>query len=90
MRELADHPSFSGQSKFRALVADTAAMSGEEKVNAYYQIVGIRNPKEVLEFIYARDNDSDRWSETLAKNAELGPEASSLITRLVRETIRPY
>ena len=89
LKELVDDPAFSGESRFGELVNRISSMPTKEKIQAYYSVIGASQTTELLEFIYSRSNEQDRWADNISKNTGLDHDTATLLTGLIRESIKP-
>jgi hypothetical protein len=72
MTELSD------STKFRALVNQAKGLNEQQRMNAYLNLVGVSNDKEIVDFIGSREIDK-KYISALETNAGLNEEQARLV-----------
>ncbi len=77
---------------FKVRVSDLARMPmGREKADAYFKLVGIKNPNdgvEVMNFLYAREVNP-AYVQKVSENLQLTNEQASVLVQKMTQALKP-
>lgn len=89
LANLANSEAFAGAEKFKAMVAETAAVADTKtKIASYFALVDVTDATEMAYFLGARKDEFGKYGQILAEKADLSSEQAETVVNELVSTLK--